>query len=187
MRAVEATETPEPPKNERQKSIVPSEKTPGNADDEWTMRAVEVTEKPGAPKKLSFTAVIILVSAGIAAIVGTVFLISHFHDTKSGRHLTSTDPAGQTSTAAVEESETGRIQADASEVEVGKTVELSLIVGKKQYIYRKEEGLTWASSDPSVAAVDDSGVVTGIKPGTVVITGSFRGIVAQWQIIVTAA
>ena len=52
-------------------------------------------------------------------------------------------------------------------VEIGKTATLSAAVNPDNALYKK---LTWSSSNTSIATVDASGVVTGKKAGTAVIT-----------------
>ena len=52
-------------------------------------------------------------------------------------------------------------------VEIGKTATLSAAVNPDNALYKK---LTWSSSNTSVATVDASGVVTGKKAGTAIIT-----------------
>lgn len=52
-----------------------------------------------------------------------------------------------------------------------------------------EEEFTWTSSDPSIARVNNSGVVTGVKYGTVTITakGKYSGLTAQCKVKVCNA
>lgn len=50
----------------------------------------------------------------------------------------------------------------------------------------KQRGtVTWTSSDPVVATVDDDGLVTGVAAGSVVITAEIRGVVGSLAVTVT--
>lgn len=72
-----------------------------------------------------------------------------------------------------EELKKGEITADSSKVYVGETLEVSFVTG--EYIFRSDDDLVWESSDDAVAQVDQKGIVTGVSPGTVTITGTYRG------------
>ena len=60
------------------------------------------------------------------------------------------------------------VSPDAATIEVGETVSLSATVQPAGV----SQAVTWASGSPSVAAVDSSGVVTGVSAGTAVITAT---------------
>ncbi|MDR0671853.1 MAG: Ig-like domain-containing protein, partial [Oscillospiraceae bacterium] len=50
-----------------------------------------------------------------------------------------------------------------------------------------EQGITWSSSAPSVASVDQTGLVTGLKPGHAVITAALDGITRTCAVTVKSA
>ena len=92
--------------------------------------------------------------------------------------ITATDKAGNT---AVEEYvvtyskdpvvKTIRLPKSVQTVEVGKTLTLEAEVTPDN---AKNKTLTWTSSDPTVAAVDENGNVTALRSGTVTITAHTR-------------
>jgi hypothetical protein len=45
--------------------------------------------------------------------------------------------------------------------------------------------LTWTSSDPLKATVDQNGLVTGVAAGTTIVTAEFRGVVGELEITVS--
>ncbi len=45
--------------------------------------------------------------------------------------------------------------------------------------------VTWTSSDPAKATVDENGLVTGVAAGTTIITAEFRGVVGELEITVS--
>ncbi len=47
-------------------------------------------------------------------------------------------------------------------------------------------GITWESSDPSIATVSADGLAQGVKGGVTVITGSYQGLIQQRVLIVEA-
>ncbi|MFT4114142.1 beta strand repeat-containing protein [Silvibacterium sp.] len=47
--------------------------------------------------------------------------------------------------------------------------------------------VTWSSSNPAVAVVNSSGQVTGVAPGTAVITGSIGSVTSQTTVVIEAA
>ncbi|MBO4443847.1 MAG: CotH kinase family protein [Bacteroidaceae bacterium] len=68
---------------------------------------------------------------------------------------------------------------DNIELGIGDTYELSAEVSP---YYATFKGVTWTSSDPSVASIDRNGMVTALKSGTVVITArsvQFADLLAQ--------
>lgn len=67
-------------------------------------------------------------------------------------------------------------------VSVGKTAPLTYKLAPSDATVT--EPVTWVSSDPSIARVDDDGLVTGVSQGNAVITASIGGISAQHSITV---
>ena len=59
------------------------------------------------------------------------------------------------------------LDKDSLEVEVGKSASLSVSVSPEN---AENKNVTWSSSDPEIAEVDENGIVTGIASGTAVIT-----------------
>ncbi len=50
----------------------------------------------------------------------------------------------------------------------------------------RQEAVTWTSSDPGVAAVDERGIVTAVAPGEATVTGtSESGLTAECTVTVT--
>ena len=45
--------------------------------------------------------------------------------------------------------------------------------------------MTWTSSDPAKATVDQNGLVTGVAAGTTIITAEFRGVVGELEVTVS--
>ncbi len=45
--------------------------------------------------------------------------------------------------------------------------------------------ITWTSSDPRKATVDDNGLVKGVAAGTTIITAEFRGVVGELEVTVS--
>jgi hypothetical protein len=39
--------------------------------------------------------------------------------------------------------------------------------------------VTWSSSDPAIATIDTTGVLTGVAPGAVTISATFSGVTGQ--------
>lgn len=63
-----------------------------------------------------------------------------------------------------------RIEIDPTEAESGSTI---LYIGQTAIISIKgAQGATWTSKKPAIATVDDTGLITGIKKGTVEIEGT---------------
>jgi len=86
-------------------------------------------------------------------------------------------------TAEFEELPATGIQLDASTLAVaeGSTKELTVLPVPDG---AKLEGVTWTSSDPAVATVDENGVVTGVKAGTATITVTMDGFTAVCTVTV---
>ena len=47
------------------------------------------------------------------------------------------------------------------------------------------DGITWTSSAPAKATVDDNGLVKGVAAGTTIITAEFRGVVGELKVTVS--
>ncbi len=76
------------------------------------------------------------------------------------------------------------ISGDVAEVEEGKTISLTATT-TPAFTTRK---LTWTSSDPETATVNENGKVTGVKAGTVKITASYGTVVSnEFTVTVKAA
>ncbi len=93
-------------------------------------------------------------------------------------HLSSFEAAGL---------ELIQLTPDAAGIRVGDTVELNATE-----IYSNGEMLTldnaaWSSSDTTIAAVDDTGLVTGLTPGVCVISATKSDVTGEANINVTAA
>lgn len=92
----------------------------------------------------------------------------------TGIKVTSTTTAGETRTIyaiwnSVVTTITGiTISPKPAEVEVGKTIQLTAVVTPST----ANQTVNWSSSNPSIASVDNNGVVTGKVIGTVTITAT---------------
>ena len=95
----------------------------------------------------------------------------------SSNPTSSSDPAPQSSSEPSSSSEPEEITCAISEET------MSLAVGQSKTLIATPSvaslRVLWASSDNTVAAVDDDGVVTGIKPGTTTITVTVVGTTAR--------
>jgi len=70
----------------------------------------------------------------------------------------------------------------AADISVGDTLELTVTILPED----ADTAVTWASSDDSIAAVDENGVVTGVSVGTAAITAAtVNGLTATCQVTVS--
>jgi hypothetical protein len=68
------------------------------------------------------------------------------------------------------------VTADASTIDVGEITEVhASLADAAGFIVTPNVNATWTSSNPAIATVNSSGVVTGVSPGTVTITGMANG------------
>ncbi|HJR63395.1 MAG TPA: Ig-like domain-containing protein [Gemmatimonadaceae bacterium] len=67
------------------------------------------------------------------------------------------------------------VSPPSASVEIGKTVQLSATVRDANNQVVNGASVTWSSSNANVAAINTSGVVTGVAAGTATITGSSGG------------
>ena len=80
------------------------------------------------------------------------------------------------------------LETSATEVQVGKTVQLTVKDQNNNAVAASK--VTFASEDPTVATVDEAGVVTGIEKGSTIITATLvsdNTVTATVNITVTAA
>ena len=75
------------------------------------------------------------------------------------------------------------VEPGTLELEVGETGSLSAVIVPDI----ATDTVAWASSDESVASVDGNGLVTGVAPGTAVITVTVGNVSAECTVTVTAA
>ncbi len=79
---------------------------------------------------------------------------------------------------------TGISLSEKQTVVVGKTLALNAVVLPVS-VSAVNGAITWTSGDETVATIDENGVVTGVKAGTVVITASCGGYSAECTVTVT--
>ncbi len=68
-----------------------------------------------------------------------------------------------------------RLQPDQAAVTVGATVQLSAAALDGNGTAMSDRAIAWTTSNPSVAAVNGSGLVTGVVSGTASITAASEG------------
>ncbi len=91
--------------------------------------------------------------------------------------VTSVGVGSTTITASKEGYKAGTIsiKVDLKDIVVTAQGETTLLAGQTVQLKADQEGVKWESSDPEVATVNDAGLVTAIKFGTVTITASKDG------------
>ena len=104
------------------------------------------------------------VKAGSATITASAAGIKD----KSGKELSVTATCKVTVTAS--KTLTVTLDQEKASVAVGKKITLKPTVQN----YASDSGVTWTSSDEKIAKVDDKGVVTGVKVGSVTITATTK-------------
>ena len=102
------------------------------------------------------------VVTGVSAGKTTITVIS-----SNGKKATCTVEV-TTDTVEVKEIE---LVPDATEIGAGSMTQVSAIIKPEKATNRE---LVWMSSDPSIATVDDKGIVKGLKSGTVTITAKTK-------------
>ncbi len=102
--------------------------------------------------------------------------------------ITVTSPNGKTAsikvTVVTDEVKVEEITLNPNELtlDVGSSSQVTAIIGPENATNRD---LIWTSSNPGVATVDSNGVVTGISPGTAIITVKTEDGTVESQIVVT--
>ena len=127
--------------------------TPGNAANknvEWTSSDSEVA-------KVDSNGVVTGVKKGTAIITVT---------TEDGRHTATCNVTVKEEPATISVTEVS-LNKNETTIEVGKTDTLTATVSPED---ATNKNVTWESSDTTVATVDDSGLVLGVKEGTAIIT-----------------
>lgn len=63
-------------------------------------------------------------------------------------------------------------------LEVGETAVFEVAIDDEEY-----PGITWATSDPSIARINEDGVLTAVKPGTVTVMATADdGFSTSWEV-----
>jgi len=70
-------------------------------------------------------------------------------------------------------------------VTFGNTTQLTASWVPSEVTEKEAGGITWTSSDEAIATVDETGLVTGVAAGTVIITAEVRGVVASLEVTVS--
>jgi uncharacterized protein YjdB len=78
-----------------------------------------------------------------------------------------------------------RLQPDQANVAVGATVQLSAAALDASGTVMSDRAISWTTSNPAVAAVNASGLVTGVAAGTATITATSEGKSSNATITVT--
>jgi Bacterial Ig-like domain (group 2)/Lactonase, 7-bladed beta-propeller len=94
----------------------------------------------------------------------------------SSKHITRVTLSGVT------------LSASSASVAAGKTTQITVtVVYSNQTRATNPAGVTFTSSDATIAVVGANGVVTTLKPGTTTITATYQGISGSTTVTVTAA
>lgn len=80
-----------------------------------------------------------------------------------------------------------RVAPDSADLPVGTSSALRAFPLDSTGAFRPSAGVTWASADPAIATVNDSGGITGVAAGTVTISASSDGIIGTARIRVGPA
>jgi uncharacterized protein YjdB len=87
----------------------------------------------------------------------------------------STQCIGGSTTPAPEPVATVAVTLTPSSIEVGQTAQATAVARDANGNVLSGRAVTWSSSDPAVAAVNATGLVTGVAPGTAQITATSEG------------
>lgn len=79
------------------------------------------------------------------------------------------------------------MSADSLGLPIGRTLRLQAFPLDESGAFRADKRTTWSSSQPGVATVSDSGVVTGVAAGTAIITAAVDGFEGRTRIDVAPA
>lgn len=85
-------------------------------------------------------------------------------------------PGGPTGVASSSSVASVTVSPETVELPVGGRVRLEATVRDDEGVILPEEPVTWTSSDPSVATVDEQGEVSGVAPGTATVSASSQGV-----------
>ncbi len=76
------------------------------------------------------------------------------------------------------------LSPDSASVDVGSAVQFAATLRDAQGRELTDRSATWRSSDTAVARVDDTGLVTGVSMGTVVISATSEGVTGSADLVV---
>ena len=79
-----------------------------------------------------------------------------------------------------------QVAADVTELPIGRTRQLTAVVRASDGRALSGRAVTWSSSDPRVATVDEGGVVTTREPGEVIIRAESEGKAASTRLTIRA-